>query len=481
MTGRTQGDCLDKISQLILDTLYFSAVTKKSDFMLPFLPIFTLAQAAPAPQTIVQPQEVRALPGQLDLVPMFNSNSPEVIQTEGILLSTFHTVGKHSLISHLNYAFEGRFDFFAHHIARSRRGGNSRTLYLGAIVYNPSDQPVTIDILQAVSYVTNPDAPFINLPPYVENPAGRVYSGPGSRLTNDILRGVRQADFPAQMVIPPRQSQMLLNLPIPSRSCRSTLMRLQSSGRVYVASLAMYAPLNASDKNNRGTPSYRAPSLEEWQRLLDNGTLVFPRDRLPTPPAWRGDDVIYGRVAGVALGSEWQAQLVDSLNGEKLSIPQRGQAFSYPISTVSDGTLGTGQVQSAPMLVRYSDTAYSANGNYAVHYRLTLPLHNPTGETQTVTVAIQTPFKEEQLRGGLRFRNPPEDKIFFRGTVEIKYQDDTRMPQTRYVHLVQRRGQQGEPLVTLTMPPNDRRTVDLEFIYPPDSTPPQVVTVKTQE
>jgi len=49
----------------------------------------------------------------------------------------------------------------------------------------------------------------------------------------------------------------------------------------------------------------------------------------------------------------------------------------------------------------------------------------------------------------------------------------------RYVHLVQRRGQLGEPLVVLKMkqrsPPRK-----IDFLYP-DSTPPQVLTVKTLE
>src|SRR4029079_12787037 len=84
-----------------------------------FLPIFPLAQTIPAlpaqqqliidpevpipeneldlpPQrsssllkTLTVPQQVRVLPGQLDSIPVFNSHSPEVVQTEGILLSTF--------------------------------------------------------------------------------------------------------------------------------------------------------------------------------------------------------------------------------------------------------------------------------------------------------------------------------------------------------------------------------------------------------
>ncbi|HAX89897.1 MAG TPA: hypothetical protein DCY91_27455 [Cyanobacteria bacterium UBA11370] len=467
--------------------------------MLPLLPIFSLAQIIPVspptltpppppePKVIVQPQEVRVLPGQLDNVPMFNSNSPEVVQTEGILLSTFPGLGTAFPYAHLNLALVGRFDLFAHHIARASTPEEWRPMYLGVLVYNPGNQPVQLDILQAVSYVTNPDAPFIDLPTSVDNPFGQVYSGPGSRLTTDILRGVHQPIFPSQILIPPRQSQMLFNLPITLGNCRSTFMRLRTNSPVYMASLAMYAPLNSEikdeEKPDRPSPSflpYRAPTLEEWQQLLVNGNLAQPRDRIPTPPHQTNGEIVYSRVAGVALGSQWRTQIVDNPNQQSLSIPQRGKAFSYPLSTVPAVTLATGQVQSAPMLVRYPDTAYRAHGNYGVHYHLTLPLVNNTGDSQTVTLAIQTPLKQEDRTDQLRFLEPPNGQVFFRGTVQIRYNDDRGLVRTRLVHVVQRRGQQGEPLVTLNMPPRDRRLVEVDFLYPPDATPPQVLTVRSE-
>ncbi|AFZ20176.1 DUF3370 domain-containing protein [Allocoleopsis franciscana] len=455
--------------------------------MLPFLPIFTLAQATPtpiptpAPQVeIVQPQPVRILPGKLDSVPVFNSNSPEVVQTEGILLSTFPPNGKSTPSAHLNFPFKGRFDIFAHHIAKPATPEDLRTLYLGVMVYNPGLRSVKVDILQAASYLSQPDAPFIELPSFVENPTGTVYAGPGSRVMNDILRGQRQVEFPSQLVIPPKQSRMLLNLPIPVRTLepplngRSTLMRLQSSGSVYVASLARYAPVDAQGNE-------RPPTLAEWQTLLDKGELSGPRDRIPTPPNATTERIIYGRVAGVAQGSQWQAKLVDRPNARFLSIPASGQAFSYGLSTLPGGKLGTAQSQSARMRVRYPDTAYFAHGNYGVQYSLTLPLVNPTRNTQTVTLALQTPIKQDELQGGLRFLEPPSKQVFFRGTVQVRYTDDAGIPQSRYVHLVQRRGQQGEPLVTLKMPPSAQRLVQVDFLYPPDASPPQVLTVRTLE
>lgn len=504
-------------------------------------------QTVPSRQTeVVRSQDVRPLPGQLDEIPVFNSNSPEVIQSEGILLSTFPPDGMQSPSAHLNFPLEGRFDVFAHHIAKGVNADDDRTLFLGVIVHNPGTEPVTLDVLQAVSYLSQ-DAPFINLPAYVANPLGTVYAGPGSRTTNDVLRGQRQTHWPAQLIIPPGSSQLLVNAPIPLRRLtvasdgslppgylipgpqrsipstttasaseavpvsttadapstsanaltsqpvaasstprppdnrpaplngRSTLMHLSSSGPVYVASLAMYAPKTAGGVE-------RVPTLEEWEQLLVASELVSPRDRVPTPPDARAVlRFFYGRVAGVSKGTVWSAIATDSPDVDHLTIPQPGNEFSYVVSTVDRNTFGTGQIQSAPMLVRYPDTAYRAHGNYGTKYDISLPLYNNTDSTQRVMILFQTPVQDEELEDGLRFRTPPDDQIFFRGTIRLRYTDDLGIPQTRYLHVIQRRGQQGDPLLRLTMPSGDRRLVEVQFIYPPDATPPQVLTVQTQE
>ncbi|MGB8698739.1 MAG: DUF3370 domain-containing protein, partial [Thermosynechococcaceae cyanobacterium] len=251
---------------------------------------------APKPVVITQPQEVRPLPGQLDSVLVFNSNSPEVVQTEGILLSTFPKSGKAHPEAHLTQAFQGRFDLFAHHIAKAKTPEDLKTLYLGILVYNPGLQPVTVDVLQAASYLSQPDAPFIALPPILENPTGAIYAGPGDRVTNDILRGLRQANWPAQLVIPPGESRLLFNAPIPVKGLtppingRSALAYLRSNGPVHVASLAQFAKTDASGQE-------QAPTLTDWQTLLNNGPVAGPRDKTPTPPGAAGQ-LIYGRVAG---------------------------------------------------------------------------------------------------------------------------------------------------------------------------------------
>ncbi|NMG06292.1 DUF3370 domain-containing protein [Brasilonema sp. UFV-L1] len=451
--------------------------------MFPFLLIFPLAQITPSPvpppEEIVQQQQLRPLLGNLDNIPVFNSNSPEKVLNEGILLSTFPPEEKKVPTAHLNFPFKGRFDVFAHHVAEAPTPEDLRTLYLGIILHNPGKQPVTVNILQAASYLSQPDAPFTELPYKSENILGTVFAGPGDRVMYDVLRGQRQNTFPPQIIIPPSESRMLLNTPIPVNGLtpplngRSTFMRLWSNDTVYAASLAMFAP-----KNPDG--SERSPTLEEWQNLLNNGDLSKPRDKTPTPLEETNKPIIYGRVAGVAQGSEWKALLIDSPKAQHLTIPSSGQAFSYILSALDRGTLGTSQIQSAPMLVRYPDTAYRAHGNYSLQYSLTLPLYNNTQKTKAVTVSMQTPIKEDQLtKGGLRFLNPPAPQVFFRGSVRVRYKDDQGLPRVKYFHLVQKRGQQGEPLVVLNMKAGERRLVEVDLLYPPDATPPQVLTVQT--
>jgi hypothetical protein len=121
-----------------------------------------------------------------------------------------------------------------------------------------------------------------------------------------------------------------------------------------------------------------------------------------------------------------------------------------------------------------------SDNNYGVGYNLTSPLKNITSQTQTITVSIQTPVNDEGRIDRLLFLKPGVEQIFLRGTVRVRYIDDNGVEKMRYVHLVQRRGQRGEPLVTLKMLAGEKRQVQIDFLYAPDSTPPQVLTVRTQ-
>jgi hypothetical protein len=334
---------------------------------------------------------------------------------------------------------------------------------------------VDILVMEANSYLTS-NAPFVPLGRQIQDNRNRVYSGPGSRMSGSAVRRERGLNLPVKVTLAPGETKMFTSLPIPATASngRSTLMRLYSTGKVYMANLAMFARRDAQGKE-------RPPTFAEWQALLQNGSLVSPRDKVPTPPGTTPADgrFIYGRVAGVAQGAEWRATLTDR-GADNLTLPAPGRGLSFALGTLDNGTLGTNQIQSAPMLRRYPDTSYRAHGNYGITYNLTLPLNNPKPQPQQVTLMIQTPLKENRLsRQGLRFLDPPAPQVFFRGAVRIELQNAQGQTEVRYVHLVQRRGQQGEPLVQLTLPPKALQTVTVELVYPPDATPPQVLTIQT--
>lgn len=364
---------------------------------------------------VTQPYDVRPLPGQLNRLPFFNSNSPELVRREGILLSTFAKQGKASPEAHLDYGFTGSFGLFSHHLTRADQTSElSPPFYQGILVHNPGPSPVTLDIRAAASYLASPEAPFITLGDQSPNSDGKVFSGPGDRVTQAILQGLRQPLFPETLVLAPGESQMLLNQPIPisrapASNGRSTLMQLASDGPVYLADLALR--------------SAQPPSLADWQRLLEGGSLAQPRDAVPTPLDPPRHPTVFSRVAGVSLGDRWVAELVDVAGGDRLTLPAPGRALAYPIATLPLITLSTGQIQSAPMVRRYADTAFLAHSNYGVEYDLTLPLLNSSDRPQQVAIALESPLKDEGGRDRLLFLDPPDGQIFFRGTVEIEFRD----------------------------------------------------------
>ncbi len=253
-----------------------------STFCCPMAQAQTNQQESQGQLTITSPCEVRALPGGLDQVLMLNSNSPEIVGKEGILVSTFPKEGKKIPSAHLDYPLAGRFNLFAHHINTVENADEPRTLFIAALFKNPGNKKVKIKILRAASYVSQPDAPFITLPDMVENPEGNIYAGPGDRVMTDMLCGKRQSGWPKAIIIRPGQSKLLFNLPVgvkpfkKSANGRSALLHLKSNGPVYAATVALFAPKEEGQE--------RAPTVSEVESLLSTGDLAVPRDKVPTVP-----------------------------------------------------------------------------------------------------------------------------------------------------------------------------------------------------
>ena len=444
-------------------------------------------------------QALRPLPGQLDQSLVFNDNNPESIKASGILLSGFPPTGRSHPEAHLDQQFAGSFTVFSHHVyARPAHG--AATAWLALLAGNGGDQPITITAQQAATALSQPDAPFLPLPSLLEEnlagdqdhgdtmpsfpPAplspvaaarldqgslrrglggrGAIHAGPGSRVAGLMVRGGSTPGLPSSWRLPPHSTQALLLLPIPTTHLdppvngRTTQLRLHSSGPV---SLAMVAALQDE-----------SPDLPTLLGLLDGP--LSPKGHPPTPPGHRGG-IVYSRVSGVQQGSRWQARLTDS-GSDVLSV--RSVPVGWPISALVGGTMATDQVQTAPLASFYPATAWAAHGNYGVEYHLTLPLLNDTPAPMTLQLALESPQEREPQAGVVRLVEPsPNTPVRFRGPVAVQGLDGA--PGERVFHLVQRRGQPGPLLGTVTMAPGEERTVVVRLVYPADATPPQVLSL----
>ncbi|MFN9621312.1 MAG: DUF3370 domain-containing protein [Cyanobacteriota bacterium] len=437
-------------------------------------------------------QAVEALPGGLDGIPVLNDNNPELIVTPGILLSTFRGGGRLGALTladpsaHLNTPLTGTFDLFSHHVYAGKPETLSSTLWLAVVAAPRGDQPVLLRLLTGATALSQsvdgkePQAPFLPLPPLMPQGLTPVWSGPGSRVATELLLRLppSRREWPDRWILQPNTLTPLLLLPLPVRGLdpllngRNLQLRFSSDGPVDVATLAAFGP--------EGSP----PPPAVWAQILAGG--LSPREHAPTPRGAAGP-MVYSRVSGLQRGSTWTGRLTDP--GQPFLSASRAP-ISWPISSLERGTFGTGQVQTAELSAFYPGTAWAAHGNYGVTYVLTLPLRNDGRRPVRLALALESPLKTREPLGGLRFRGAPLSgegangvlrvgPVVFRGTVEVSGLDgpEGRAAGRQSFHLVQRAGQEGPPLGTVTLAPGGNRQVQVRLIYPADATPPQVLTL----
>jgi hypothetical protein len=428
--------------------------------------------AAAAQTTVLRRQTVAPLPGSLDAVLMLNDNNPELITAPGLLLSTFPSVGQTHPEAHLDLALSGRFDLFSHHVYAGRPESLDSTLWLAVLAQPRGDRPVTLRLLAgstALSQATDtiqPGAPFLPLPSLLPQD-GTVFAGPGSRVATELLARQRSPLLPQQWTLAPGQPTTLLLLPLPVKGLdpllngRNLQLRLQSDGPLSLATLAAFG-------SGDGPPDDAV-----WARQLAGP--LSPREHSPTPRGSKGA-IVYSRVSGVQLGSTWRASLTDP--GQPWLSAGRAP-ISWPISSLERGSLGTGQVQTAELTRFYPGTAWAAHGNYGVEYDLAIPLRNDTARPLQLQLQLDSPLKHDQPLGGLRFNSSPARAVMFRGTVEVSGLDgeNGRASGRRQFHLVQRAGQQGPALGTVSLAAGATRQLQVRLIYPADATPPQVLSL----
>ncbi|HEY9720800.1 MAG TPA: DUF3370 family protein, partial [Oscillatoriaceae cyanobacterium] len=386
----------------------------------------------PSPTVLALREQVYPLPGGLDGTLVFNSNSPEVVTTPGVLLSTLPPApGQEGVF--LNQPFQGDFSVFSHHIARNATQG-AHLLYLGLIASNRGKKPVHLSLVHGASYLTQPQAPFRLLPTVISDPLGYGYAGPGDRVATELLHG-ESPMVPNTSVVMPDGQVLVYNLPVPTdiaalppANGRSTLLDLHSDGPVYLSEVALFA--------GWGTQGFQPPTLGDYQTALGNPQLAGPREASATPYVPGGPKppgvFRYGRVAGVAVGAQWTGTLVGG--PERIALPAPGERIGFPLASVYLNRFGTQQNQAPNLIRRYPGTAVQAQGDYGVRYNLTLPLVNPsdTSRTYTLTLSRPTGVRGTGAAQEVLYQVPSSTAVMFRGPVSLAWQDANGAPHALY-------------------------------------------------
>ncbi|MEZ0368599.1 MAG: DUF3370 family protein [Candidatus Sericytochromatia bacterium] len=407
-------------------------------------------------ESFIEPVNMLPLPGQLDAEPLLHSNNPERIERPGVLLSTLPGAAG----PFLNHALTGTFSVFLHHLARTPVF-DGRRLWIGLLAHNHGPETLRIDLNQGNAFLTWPDAPFISLATQLPNDSGQVFAGPGDRVALATLRG--ESSLPVQnWELAPGSDTLLFQWLVPTNpllfvqqdNALSALLRFHASAGIDLSLVALLQ----SD----------TPGASDWLAMLNTGQRAGPADGEatlydPTKPPPAGP-FRFSRVAGLTQGARWQGML-------EIDLAQFNRQ-AYPVSGLYLKDLETHQNQSAQLLARIPGSAVESHGNYGVHYQLKLQLNNSSSHARNLSLALQQPLKVKDAKA--EFRRKPSEQVRFRGSLKL-----THGGQSRYYHLVLHEGEQAQPFASLSLPPQTSEQALLEWVYPPDATPPQLLTIAT--
>lgn len=423
---------------------------------------------------------IRPLSGALDKYPLFNSNSPEIVPNStvcgpGILLSTLSPRYSEYPDAHLNYLFCGRFGVFMHHINKQNMD-TPLPLRLRLCAYNPGAKPAQIDIEERATYLSQPDSPFKQMPPLMEilsssnvsqDSENAPYAGPGDRVTWEFLKGTRVKPW-QRMTVPPHTYSLVDQVLVPVRMATDVL-KPPLNGRSYLAYLKSDKPVYLyllSDYKGEEDLDVSKPLTMD---------LVRPRESRAKMPSFPGDkNVIYGRVSGVSKGLSFVSH--DDVKIAK----DTALAVGFPVSSLSRGTFGTKQIQAAPMLRRYFDSAFASQGNYCLSYQMHFNCKNNDSKVRAVSVRLACPVKEDRPgQKEIVFLNPPDKAVWYRGTVRVGITGEDNEKVDRYFHLVLHKGEKTEPMLSVELDPYSTKKIDVDLFYPPDATPPQMLILES--
>ena len=386
-------------------------------------------------------QSARPMEGHFNNVPVLHSNQPEIVTGAGILVDTESgsaiAAETKRPLSNAAFTFDGEFSVHMHHkyypSDAAKLGGrrDRGVLTLALIASNPGSDPVTLRFERG-SLKNSFEAPYLPNKLMGVKPLGKRpwNTGPGDATAVQMLRDQLDRDLPSSVVIPPLSKTVVVSTLLPARGIANGLLRGRSDGRFHLAVVAAENPRNDQDLLAVLSAGRLAPGRIYLNRLdqINNGT-------------------VFSRVAGVALGDEYTANLRHDLNLGSLHVP---------LTSTRRHTFGTREIQVNPLASRMVDSSLNNVGTYGVKFDVTL---NLTGEGP-----YQLVMSHPVVSGKKAF-------TAFRGSIRIETGD-----QVRDVHVGLRSGE-SLALSNLQLLPDHIQPVRVSLVYPADATPGHLLSV----
>ena len=387
-------------------------------------------------------QRARPLNGTFNNVPVLHSNQPEIVTGPGILVNTAPgsaiAAESNQPLRNAAYTFNGEFGVHMHHKYypkdQSKLGGRrSRGLMtLALIATNPGSRPITLQFDRG-SVKNSFEAPYhpnrlMGVKPLGKRPWN---TGPGDATAVQLLRGELDRKLPERIEIPAGGRRVVVRTVLPARGIANGLLRGRSNGAFTMAVVAAEQTAQDSDLF----------AVLESRRLAPGRIYL---NRIREIQLGR----VFSRVAGVALGDAYKAEIDHDLSQGSLHVP---------LTSTKRHHFGTRDIQVNPLTTRMVDSALNNVGTYGVRYDVTLNLSGAGGPHQLV-------LSHPVVSGKKRF-------TAFRGSLQI-VQDQT----LQEVHVGMRSGE-SLALTDLNLAPGTSKAVKVSLVYPADATPGHLLSV----
>jgi Protein of unknown function (DUF3370) len=413
------------------------------------LPALAAVLVAPVPAgayvALMAGQSARPLQGQFNGVPVLHSNQPEEVLGPGILVSTLPgwaiAAETNQPLANATYSFNGEFGLHVHHKYypqnRSRIVGNNGRrgeLTLATILVNPGAQPVHIRFERGA--VRNSfEAPYLATNLMGVKPLGpRPWNtGPGDATAIQMLRGKLDPRLSDEITIPAGGRVVLFRTQLPAKGIANALLRGRSDGPFQMAVVAAEDPNSDSDV----------------LAVLDRGQLAPGRIYLNRVQQIQ-NGTVFSRVAGVAIGDVYTANVNHDLNQTALHVP---------LTSTHRHHFGTREVQVNGLASRMLDSSLDNVGTYGVRFDLDLKLQG----SGPYLLVLSHP-----TANGRSF-------TAFRGSIGIQTDEGYRE-----VHVGMRSGE-SLPLTNLNLRPGVINNVRVSLVYPADATPGHLLSVVPEQ